>query len=381
MTSVSPQNTLQYQAQQPINDLASQAQAKEVSSQFSGLPESYQKVAQQAFESVVDPIRKGFGERLNTTLENLASRGVFYGGVGNKNVQNFLSDESATEANIAKTIGSQLGQTALEQAYNTNERIAQQKFQEQMQQSSQSFQKEMTGLTLENQTKLADYTQRLKNGINPTTGQVYSDADIEKQMQAINQQAAKDLFTFQNSQTRGTNPLTGQLYTDKELSDIAYNRSIDLAEKQNKLNAELQSSLQALQYGKNQDGTPLTQLQYQEQLTNLQSKIEKETAKTAVEDAYISLYGVDGIKIMNRINDSNKALALDINNSKDISESDKNIIIQALLTNPAALDSETIRSKIPKGSDIYKKYLSSVSSQNEENVRQAMQQNDISGGA
>jgi len=189
--------------------------------EFSVLNPQQKTLTKMAFESAVEPYRQGFQKRLDTTLEGLASRGVLFGGVGNTNVSDLVKSEQEQETNIAKSLASQLGQTALDQAYSTNERLAQQQFSKEQAATSQQYnlqtlgqqqeyQKEFANLSLQNQMKLQDFTQGLQNGINPTTGKAYNQMELQQQLTNINTQAqiGGSLATAANPQAASAASLT-----------------------------------------------------------------------------------------------------------------------------------------------------------------------------
>lgn len=114
---------------QSLSDLLKSQEAKQTAT----LTPEQQSLSKQAFESATAPLRQSFEERLNATTENLATRGIAFGGLGQQNLERFLGKEAQTEANIASQIGTQLGQTAMEQAYAANEAAKSRQFQKEMQ--------------------------------------------------------------------------------------------------------------------------------------------------------------------------------------------------------------------------------------------------------
>jgi len=310
--------------------------------EFSVLNPQQKTLTKMAFESAVEPYRQGFQKRLDTTLEGLASRGVLFGGVGNTNVSDLVKSEQEQETNIAKSLASQLGQTALDQAYSTNERLAQQQFSKEQAATSQQYnlqtlgqqqeyQKEFANLSLQNQMKLQDFTQGLQNGINPTTGKAYNQTELQQQLTNINTQAQKDYATFTQALTKGTNPITGQAYNEKELSDLAYQRSLDQAQKQNDFNLKYQKDLMALQNGVNEQGQPLTQIEANIKQTNALNAIQRENDKQAVDDAMISAFGADGVAINKALTEANSAVLQKIMKDPTLNDTQRAALMTPLI--------------------------------------------------
>lgn len=98
-------------------------------------------LAKQAFETAVQPLRSEFGKTLDTTTENLAKRGIAFGGLGNQAYSNLLQKQSELEAGIAGQIGTQLGMSALDKAFQANEAAKNRQLQEKMQQSGFQFER------------------------------------------------------------------------------------------------------------------------------------------------------------------------------------------------------------------------------------------------
>lgn len=110
------------------------------------LTEKQRELGQRAFETTVAPLREGFQERLGTAVEELGRRGVAFGGVGSQSLTDLLEAEQRAEAQIAGGIATQLGNTALQQAYAANEaakaRESMQEFQREEREFAQTFSRE-----------------------------------------------------------------------------------------------------------------------------------------------------------------------------------------------------------------------------------------------
>lgn len=87
-----------------------------------------QKLATQTFETQVQPLRRGFEERLETGVEGLARRGVAFGGVGSQGLADIFKAQTQAEAQLAGKIATGLGARSLEQAFQAAEAAKQRAF-------------------------------------------------------------------------------------------------------------------------------------------------------------------------------------------------------------------------------------------------------------
>ncbi len=110
------------------------------------LPQTQQQVAQQAFESAVSPLREEFKERLGATTEQLAQRGIQFGGVGEQRLGDIFKEQSRIEGQIASGLGAQLGQQAMQQAFQTSEAAKAREFQAEQAGLAREFTAEQAGL-------------------------------------------------------------------------------------------------------------------------------------------------------------------------------------------------------------------------------------------
>ena len=85
------------------------------------MPTDYQTLGQQAFQSQVDPLRESYKKNLTGTLESLSQRGIAFGELGSENVKDLFKEQQKVEGNIATQIGTSLGLTQLEQAFQSSE--------------------------------------------------------------------------------------------------------------------------------------------------------------------------------------------------------------------------------------------------------------------
>ncbi len=86
------------------------------------LNEGQQALGKQTFETAVAPLRESFKEDVAYTTEDLARKGKFFGELGSQSYERLIDKKTKTEGQIAGSIATSLGQTAMDQAYNTAER-------------------------------------------------------------------------------------------------------------------------------------------------------------------------------------------------------------------------------------------------------------------
>lgn len=127
------------------------------------LPQTQQQVAQQAFESAVSPLRQEFQERLGATTEQLAQRGIQFGGVGQQRLGDIFKEQQRVEGQIASGLGAQLGQQAMQQAFQTSESARAREFQAEQAGLGRQFTAEQAGLgrefTAQEAQRARDYNQ------------------------------------------------------------------------------------------------------------------------------------------------------------------------------------------------------------------------------
>ena len=218
--STSPQqNTLINAAQNPTGkNLQEMAQ---LPIQNIPIPESARTLGQAAFESQVAPMRRGFGERLEQTTGELARRGIAFGGAtgpGAQQVRNLMETQSELEAQVAGQVGSTLGMTLLDQAFQASEsakRFEESKefaaFSQGLQYGTDAQGKPVT--QLEAQKQLAEFGSQLdistqeqlgqlnlqnqKSLLEFTTGmEAQQQKDFAEFMTNLDDQSRKDFLTF-----------------------------------------------------------------------------------------------------------------------------------------------------------------------------------------
>jgi hypothetical protein len=146
------------------------------------LPQTQQEVASQAFESAVSPLRESFKEDITSTTENLARKGIAFGGVGEDGLGDVLKEQSRIKGNIATSLGAQLGQTALDQSFQVGEAAKAREFASEQAGVAREFSAEQAGLgrefSAEEQQKVRDFSQVIN-----TQNQEFqaSQADIQRQ--------------------------------------------------------------------------------------------------------------------------------------------------------------------------------------------------------
>lgn len=184
------------------------------------IPQDVQSLGQQAFESQVEPFRRGHEKRLEGTIENLSRRGVQFGGVGDKNISNLLEAEANVEANIAKTIGSNLGMTLLDQSFRSSE--AAQRFEEQKSLSELGFsqQKELIGMEQKNQL-LNDQFDLVQSG--QITGEQSKQILQEKGIDPL--EFATPEQVLQARESEAFNKLLSETITDPEVASNISNQA------------------------------------------------------------------------------------------------------------------------------------------------------------
>ncbi len=107
------------------------------------LPKTQQEVATQAFESAVTPLRESFfKETLPGSIEQLSERGIAFGETGSQALGDVITAQGKRESQIAGQLGAQLGQTALDQAFQSSEATKNRALEEKLQKSGFEFSRE-----------------------------------------------------------------------------------------------------------------------------------------------------------------------------------------------------------------------------------------------
>jgi len=102
------------------------------------LSPDYKTLATDMYNSTVQPLEQDFTQKtLPQLTENLATRGIQFGGLGSDSYARTINDFNRVKGNVASQISTSLGQTALDQAFRTNEAALQREF-EKSQQASQN---------------------------------------------------------------------------------------------------------------------------------------------------------------------------------------------------------------------------------------------------
>lgn len=160
------------------------------------LPLSQQALAETAFKTAVTPLREGFKERLGTTTEQLASKGIAFGGLGGQGFRDVFKEQGRQEAQIAGQIGTQLGQTALDQAFQSSEAAKSRALQKDLQASGFEFQSGESKLERESREKLAErglqtQVEEAERGREFTREQTLSGQAFEKEESELDRLLAK----------------------------------------------------------------------------------------------------------------------------------------------------------------------------------------------
>jgi len=112
------------------------------------LSPDYKNLATDMYNSTVQPLEQDFTQKtLPQLTENLATRGIQFGGLGSDSYARTLNDFNRVKGNVASTIATNLGQTALDQAFKTNEAAIQREFEKSQQTSQNEFNAGESALT------------------------------------------------------------------------------------------------------------------------------------------------------------------------------------------------------------------------------------------
>lgn len=170
----------------PLSQAASQLPERETPAQITESPilsQEQRLLGEQAFETAVEPLRKGFQERLTTTTEQLGRRGIAFGGVGEQSYSDLLESELAQEAQLAGSIATSLGRSALEQAFAANEAAKARQFQAEQAQLGREFAGEQSEIGREFSEKEREDIQQFQTA--------FQEAGFDQQFSLIEQQQAE----------------------------------------------------------------------------------------------------------------------------------------------------------------------------------------------
>lgn len=194
------------------------------------LNEGQQALGQQAFETAVAPLRESFNKDVTTTSEDLARKGKFFGELGSQSYERLIDKKNTQEAGVAGNIAVSLGQTAMDQAYQSSETAKQMQFEKDMQASgfefataerlgSQTYNTDMAKLGYEQtvgtdaaalgtgtqQQAIAGQKDIQQAGQEFTGTQADLDRKMQEAIQTNNIQAQKDLTAIQQQFTAAEN--------------------------------------------------------------------------------------------------------------------------------------------------------------------------------
>ena len=251
---------------------------------------------------LADFIREQAGKNVGTLDES---------GVSKKTLDDFLQRQSERQELHSKDILLQSNQSLLDKIFTSQQQQAQFSQEKTMADAQFSQEKDITGarfaqektmtdaqfsqekdmkdlvfkqeklladISVENKQKLLTFQQELANGINPDTKVAYTDIEVKNKLSEFNLGIDKDLATFKLNAERGINPDTKVAYTDTELADIAVDRQLAIAEKENALLLKYNTSLAGLKNGVDEKGNPLTEVEAQAKINQLQSDFQKDLA-------------------------------------------------------------------------------------------------------
>lgn len=166
------------------------------------LPKTQQEVASQAFESAVSPLRESFQERLGATTEDLARRGIQFGGVGQQRLGDLFKEQQRVEGQIAGSLGAQLGQSALEQSFQVGEAAKSREFAAEQAELGREFSAEQAGLgrefTAEEQQKVRDFSEVIN-----TQNQEFQATQADLQRQEVRNDQLAELVVSGNIKNEG----------------------------------------------------------------------------------------------------------------------------------------------------------------------------------
>lgn len=179
-----------------------------------------QKLATQTFETQVEPLRRGFKERLETGVEGLARRGVAFGGVGSQGLADIFEAQTQAEAQLAGQIATGLGARSLDQAFQAAEAAKQREFAKGERLGTQEFAtKERTGAEsfVESQAKL-DRDQRIK--------ELDTTQEDREDLFKLNEKLEKDLLDIKNTFTTSEREKIEEY--NEEFQDAGFDQEFDI---------------------------------------------------------------------------------------------------------------------------------------------------------
>lgn len=183
----------------PLSE-ASQLPEREAPAQITESPlltEEQRLLGEQAFETAVEPLRRGFQQRLTTATEELGRRGIAFGGVGEQSYSDLLESELQQEAQLAGQIATSLGRSALEQAFAANEAAKARQFQAEQAELGREFAGEQAEIGREFSTEEREDIQQFQTAFQEAGfGQQFS--LLEQQQAAARQDQILQLFLAGN---------------------------------------------------------------------------------------------------------------------------------------------------------------------------------------
>ena len=333
---------------------------------------------------LADFIREQAGKNVGTLDES---------GVSKKTLDDFLQRQSERQELHSKDILLQSNQSLLDKIFTSQQQQAQFSQEKTMADAQFSQEKDITGarfaqektmtdaqfsqekdmkdlvfkqeklladISVENKQKLLTFQQELANGINPDTKVAYTDIEVKNKLSEFNLGIDKDLATFKLNAERGINPDTKVAYTDTELADIAVDRQLAIAEKENALLLKYNTSLAGLKNGVDEKGNPLTEVEAQAKINQLQIDFQADVDRKAFEASLIAEYGANGVQIAKDLaetrGDNAKAeisFLTGVSSDDTMSPSTKNSIID-LVDAGVPFDDAQIITHIPSNSETFK---------------------------
>ena len=333
---------------------------------------------------LADFIREQAGKNVGTLDES---------GVSKKTLDDFLQRQSERQELHSKDILLQSNQSLLDKIFTSQQQQAQFSQEKTMADAQFSQEKDITGarfaqektmtdaqfsqekdmkdlvfkqeklladISVENKQKLLTFQQELANGINPDTKVAYTDIEVKNKLSEFNLGIDKDLATFKLNAERGINPNTKVAYTDTELADIAVDRQLAIAEKENALLLKYNTSLAGLKNGVDEKGNPLTEVEAQAKINQLQIDFQADVDRKAFEASLIAEYGANGVQIAKDLaetrGDNAKAeisFLTGVSSDDTMSPSTKNSIID-LVDAGVPFDDAQIITHIPSNSETFK---------------------------
>ena len=331
-----------------------------------------EKITRQRVQNVAAQNKEHFRGLLDDLVREQAGKNVGTldeSGVSKKTLDDFLQRHSERQELQSKDILLQGSESVLNKIFASQQQQAGFNQQKSMQELQFEQTKIMENISTGNQQKLLTFQQGLANGINPDTGQAFTDVEVQQRMTEFNAGIEKDLAAFTLGAQRGVNPTTGQAYTDNELANLAVERQVGLAEKDAELKLQYDTDLLALQNGVDAEGNPLTSVEAQAQINKLQADFQAEMDQKAFEAALIAEFGVNGVQIGQELAEErgeNAQIEIDfltgITGEQTMSDSAKNAVIDLVDAGVSFNDAQII-TQIPSESETFKTaYVDGLSS-------------------